>query len=199
MLTLSIAGKSAQDSAAAIQEALADCEDDELKVLIDGPAQAEEGRKLLESLGFSNIVPEDDDGLLFLTASKAPQHEDAPEPPKPAPKPPAEILTGTTGVIISCSTQRCKSAFMTRLLGSFVKAKTKPDVLALLDSAVKFAAYDSPSCDCLKKLEAEGVQVLVSESCSDRLGITESLGAGLTEEISGILERIFVCEKVISL
>ncbi len=196
MLTLSIAGKSHKDSAEAIQEALTNCEDNELKVLIDGPAQAEEGRKLLESLGFSNIVPEDDDGLLFLTASKAPPHEDVPEP---TPKPSNEIRTGTTGVIISCSTQRYKSAFMTRLLSAFVKAKTKPDVIALLDSAVKFAAYDSPSCDCLKKLEAEGVQVLVSESCAGRLGITEALGAGLTEEISGILERIFECEKVISL
>ena len=199
MLTLSIAGKSPKDAASAIHEALASCEDNELKVLIDGPAQAEEGRKLLESLGFSNILPEDDDGLLFLTASKVPPHEDAPEPPAPAPKAPTEIRTGTTGVIISCSTQRYKSAFMTRLLASFVKAKTKPDVIALLDSAVQFAAYDSPSCDCLKKLEAEGVQVLVSEGCADRLGITESLGAGLTEEISGILERIFECEKVISL
>lgn len=199
MLTLSIAGKSPKDSALAIQEALANCEDDELKVLIDGPGQAEEGRKLLESLGFSNIVPEDDDGLLFLTATKTPPHEDAPEPPKPAPKVPTDIHAGTTAVIISCSTQRYKSSFMNRLLSSFVKAKTKPDVIALLDSAVKFAVYDSPSCDCLKKLETEGVQVLVSESCADRLGITEAIGAGLTEEISGILERIFECEKVISL
>ena len=199
MLTLSIAGKSPKDSASAIQEALANGDDDELKILIDGPGQAEEGRKLLESLGFSNIVPEDDDGLLFLTATKTPPHEDAPEPPTPSPKAPTEIHTGTTGVIISCSTQRYKSSFMNRLLASFVKAKTKPDVIALLDSAVKFAAYDSPSCDCLKKLEAEGVQVLVSEGCADRLGITEALGAGLTEDMSGILERIFECEKVISL
>ena len=61
MLTLSAAGKSTDDIEKLIQESLTDAGDDEeLKILIDGPAQASQLTKLLESFGFNDVVPEDD-------------------------------------------------------------------------------------------------------------------------------------------
>ena len=64
---------------------------------------------------------------------------------------------------------------------------------------MKIAAYNSPLCVTLKKLEAEGVQVLISESCADRLGITEAAGAGVIADMAEILDEIFSCGKIVSI
>ena len=64
---------------------------------------------------------------------------------------------------------------------------------------MKLAAYNSPSCDALKRLEASGVRVLVSEDCADRRGITEALGAGVLTEMGAITDAVLACGKVISL
>ena len=68
-----------------------------------------------------------------------------------------------------------------------------------MDSAVKIAAYNSPSCVALKKLEDDGVQILISETCADRLGITDATGAGVIADMAEILDEIFSCSKIVSI
>ena len=68
-----------------------------------------------------------------------------------------------------------------------------------MNAAVSLAAYNAVSCEDLKRLEADGVQILVSGACSDRLGITESLGAGVAADMSEILDAVLSCEKIISI
>ena len=68
-----------------------------------------------------------------------------------------------------------------------------------MNGAVKLAAYDTNSCDVLKRLEAEGVKVLLSAPCADRLGITEALGAGLSVSLNEILKAVSSCEKLLSI
>ena len=84
-------------------------------------------------------------------------------------------------------------------MSSLIKSRNKPDVIALVNNAVNLAAYNTPSCDDLKRLEASGVQILISESCADRTGITEALGAGVVVDMSEILDELFSCQKVVSL
>ena len=88
---------------------------------------------------------------------------------------------------------------MKKILDSLVKSKIKPDILALMNGAVNLAAYNSLTCNYLKELENNGVKILISESCSDYMGITEAVGAGTLVDMSEIFEEIFSCEKVISL
>lgn len=200
MLTLNTAGKSGNDALKVVKDSLAKSKDDEVRILIDSPAQAESLKKFLASQGFGDIMPEDDEGALYLTASKIHEHEDsnAPKTKSRTPPPAYTAPPSTTGVLISCRNKEYNSAFMKKFLASLVKAEKKPEIIALLDSAVKIAAYTSPLCAFLKRLEADGVRVLVSESCTDRLGMTEAAGAGIIMDMAEILSEIFSCSKVIS-
>ena len=191
MLTLSVSGKNADEAEKLIAEA-ANSSETELKILIDSPAQAAALQKSLESSGFNNIIPEDDDGVLYLVASKGQQN--VTEPKKIISTEPQ-----TSAILISCESKKYRSDFLNKFISSLLEAKHKPEILGLINSAVKLAAYNSSTCDKLKKLESDGVRVIISVSCADRLGITESLGAGVTEELSEIIDEIFACEKVVSI
>lgn len=199
MLTLNTAGKSGNEAVKLIQDSLTE-DGDELKVLIDSPAQADAITKFLKSQGFTNVVPEDDDGLLFIIADKKePEHKPAPEQKPAVVRAEARKEPATSGVIISCEARKYRPSFLNRFAASLLKAEPKPEVLALMNSAVRLAVYSSSSCDTLKELEAQGVNVLVSESCADNLGVREAIGAGVMCSMSEILEQIFSCEKVVSI
>ena len=195
MLSLTTAGKSANDALTIVRNAITG-NGEPLKVMVDGPAQADTVKRFLDSQGYSVMI-EDDEGTIYLTATKG---GDKPVPAKISVKvKKEEVSTGTIGVIISCRNKEYNSSFMKKFLLSLLKADIKPDVIALLDAAVKIAAYNSPLCVTLKKLEAEGVQILISESCADRLGVTEAAGAGVIADMSEILDEIFSCSKIVSI
>ena len=186
------------DAVAFIKDAISKSSDDELRILIDGPGQSDGITKLLTSQGFNSILPEDDEGNIYLTASKVVAAE-KPKPSQGITVSEKHTVPSTTGVLISCRNKEYNSAFMKKFLASLATAQNKPDVIGLLDAAVKISAYSSPLCVFLKKLEASGVQVLISESCADRLGMTEAAGAGVIADMSEILDEIFACGKVISI
>lgn len=216
MLTLNAAGKTGSESVEIVRGAL-DENENELKILIDSPAQSEGITKLLTSEGF-NVLLEDDDGIMFLLATKK---ESEPEP-EPEPELNSDIqlqdlltdetkikaqvkvmnntvIKDSSAVILSYENKKYMPEFTAKIISSLNKAKIKPDVIALMNNAVSLAAYNSPVCDALRELEAFGVEILVSDSCADRLGITEALGTGTLADMSEIFEKIFTCEKVISL
>lgn len=191
MLTLSVSGKNPAEAEKIIAEAVNDSEN-ELKILIDSPAQAATLQKSLAASGFNEVIPEDDDGTLYLIASKKQQSKaDSKKVISTEPK--------TSGILISCEAKKYRLDFLNKFIASLTKTEHKPEIIGLINSAVKLAAYNSVTCDKLKKLEADGVRVLVSVSCADRLGITEALGAGITAEIHEIIDEIFACEKVVSI
>ncbi len=203
MLTLTAAGKSTDDITTLIQESIASAADDEeLKILIDGPAQAANITKLLEAHGFTDIVPEDDDGLLFLIAAKKKietpsEQEETPQPQETAPQPAKlPVIPNSAGVLVS---SRHTTEFVQRVIASMSEAKSRPYVIGLMNSGVTLAAYNNPTCEALRKMEGEGVRVLVSEPCADRLGVTEALGTGTLSDMSAIVDAVFACEKVVSL
>ena len=212
MLTLSAAGKSADDIETLIHDALTNNPDEEeLKILIDGPSRAGEIKKILEAEGITDVVPEDDDGMLYLLATREVQKPEAEQPTSESapdsevgsvaeqPSPIPRKIPNSTGILISCEAGKYKPAFMAKFIASLAHAKTRPDVIGLMNAAVSLAAYNAPSCDDLKQLEADGVQILVSGACSDRLGITEALGAGVVSDMSEILDAVLSCEKIISI
>ncbi|MBQ7559022.1 MAG: hypothetical protein IJT20_02090 [Synergistaceae bacterium] len=226
MLTLNALGRHGAELVNFFRGSLKESEN-ELKILIDGPIQVEEIRKFLEPLGFSDFILEDDDGNLYLMTSRKSKSEEkeiavtesAPIVKADAPvqaqtqqpeklSTPKEIninkeinikIKHSTGVLISCGPGKYKNIFMKKILMSLVKSKIKPEVLGLMNGAVNLAVYNSAACDCLKELEAAGVKILISESCADLMGVTETIGAGNLVDMSEIFEEIFSCEKVISL
>ena len=215
MLTLSAAGKSTDDIETLIHDALTgNPDEEELKILIDGPSRAGDIKKILETEGITDVVPEDDDGMLYLLATRKvqnPEAEQTPESespsesaqttdPKTSPLPrKVPAIPNSTGILISCEAGKYRPAFMAKFIASLAQAKTRPDVIGLLNAAVSLAAYNAVSCEDLKRLEADGVQILVSGACSDRLGMTEALGAGTLADMSEILDAVLSCEKIISI
>ena len=199
LLTITTAGKSANDAVILVKNAVTTGE--AVKVLVDGPAQADALKKFLETQGYS-VVLEDDEGTLYLTAMKEAQQAVPAKIPQTVPiiQKAAKVSSpGTVGVIISCRNKEYNSAFMKKFLLSLLKTEIKPDVVALLDAAVKIAAYNSPLCVTLRKLEDDGVQVLISESCAVRLGINDAVGAGVIVDMAEILDEIFSCSKIVSI
>lgn len=205
MLTITVAGKSVNDAINIVKNNLSGNIDEDVKILVGGPSQADSVKKFLEAQGFVDVVPEDDDGILYLVASRSEQTAAMSSTVPAAARPSAneaneaKEIPGTIGVMISCRNKEYNSSFMKKFLLSLLNASTKPDVIALFDSAVKISAYNSPLCVILKKLETAGVQILISESCADRLGITEAAGAGVVVDMSEILDEIFSCSKIISI
>lgn len=201
MLTLNAAGKSANEAVRLIQDAL-NGDDEEIKILIDSPTIWPEINKFLISQGFNDIVPEDDDGALYIMVSKNAQkdkeevHEEAHETESSFT---SANSKNATAILISGENKKYRYDFLRKFLLSLMDSRIKPDIIALMNDSVKLAAYDSETCDYLKKLNAEGVNVLVSESCADRLKLTEAIGTGELEDMSEIIERVLECEKVISI
>lgn len=203
MLTLNAAGKSANEAVRLIQDAL-NGDDEEIKILIDSPTVWPEINKFLNSHGFNDIVPEDDDGALYIMVSKSIRKEkESEEIHEEAHETESSFTSANsknaTAILISGENKKYRYDFLRKFLLSLMDSRIKPDIIALMNDSVKLAAYDSETCDYLKKLNAEGVNVLVSESCADRLKLTEAIGTGELEDMSEIIERVLECEKVISI
>ena len=234
MLTLNAEGKTGSDAVDFVKDSLSENENErELKIIIDRPDQSEGITKYLTSEGF-NVLLEDDDGTMFLLASKTAQDDndsDSESEIDSEPEPESEsdikiqdfltpievkddtktasqvkpkvinntVIKDSSAVILSYENKKYMPAFTEKIIDSLNKSKIKPDVIVLMNNAVSLAAYNSQVCDELKELEANGVEILISESCADRLGLTEALGAGILTDMSEIFEKIFSCEKVISL
>ena len=136
MLTITTAGKSANDALTIVKNAASGNE--AMKILVDGPAQVDTLKKFLDTQGYS-VVIEDDEGTLYLTAMK--QEASKPSPsakitPKPA-NVPVQEAPGAIGVIISCRNKEYNTPFMRKFLLSLLKADRKPDVIALLDCTTR--------------------------------------------------------------
>ena len=238
MLTLNAEGKTGSDAVDFVKDSLSENNNErELKIIIDRPDQSEVITKYLTSEGFS-VLLEDDDGTMFLLASKPAQDDndsdsklesDSESELEPEPEFDSDIklqdfltpienednsknvsqvkpkvinntvIKDSAAVILSYENKKYMPAFTEKIIDSLAKSKIKPDVIVLMNNAVPLATYNSQVCDELRELESLGVEILISESCADRLGVTEALGAGVLTDMSEIFEKIFSCEKVISL
>lgn len=201
MLTLNVAGKSANESVNMIREAL-DSNEDEIKILLDDPSVWPEINKFLNSQGFNDIVPEDDDGALYVIVSKnAHELQDDTHEIKPSVQvtKDTQVQKNTTAILISGENKKYRYDFLRKFLLSLMNSRTKPDIIALMNDSVKLAAYDSETCAYLKCLASDGVNVLISESCADRLKLSEAIGTGELADMSEIIERVLECKKVISI
>ena len=205
MLTLSVSGRSNSEAIDILREAVSG--ETELKIQIDTPSQAQELQKFLETEGFTDILPEDDDGTLYLTASKKhPEYshtkQESVSEEKTTPMKGKQVIPSEPkryGIVLSGECRKHEREFLEKLIASLLETENRPEILCLMNGAVKLAAYDTRSCDVLKKLAADGVSVLLSAPCADRLGITEALGAGVCVSMSEILEAVNSCEKLLSL
>ena len=80
------------------------------------------------------------------------------------------------------------------LMGNFLRnladRSDLPDYIVLWNEGALLAKIDSPVLDHLKKLEENGVKVVVCRTCVDYFDIEGKMGAGEIEGIAGIIELL---------
>ena len=74
-----------------------------------------------------------------------------------------------------------------------------PGTIILMNNGVKLVTEDSLAAGELKKLEEQGVEVLVCGTCLSRLQLADKITAGKISNMSDITDILLKATKVISL
>jgi selenium metabolism protein YedF len=77
------------------------------------------------------------------------------------------------------------------------EVSSKPKSLVFLNSGIFLALMDSPVLDSLKKLESNGVKILVCGTCLDYYGKKDSIGVGQISNMYDILEQLSTAGNVV--
>ena len=203
MITVNALGKTCPEPVTMTKAAL-EKGAEELEVLVDNPISATNVKRFLEGREFQ-VLLQDDDGRLKLTASKKTPSPAAPTPaPAPAPSPAMPPASGDglavliTGKTLGRNDEELGEILIKGFLGTLSQLEVPPRTLALMNEGVKLALFDSSSCDHLKNLEKKGTDILVCGTCTNHFGITDSVGAGTISNMFEILESLNRAQKILS-
>ena len=170
-----------------------------LEVLVDNEPARENLRRFFEGRGFSVAVNQEgpDCWRISATAGHA----------APATQQNTEATTATEGnnrtlVLITTETiGRGDDELGGKLMGNFLA--TLPELgarlwrIVLINGGVKLASCPGPALDALKKMEAEGVSVLVCGTCLAHFGLLEAKAVGDTSNMLDIVTSLDLAGKVI--
>lgn len=74
----------------------------------------------------------------------------------------------------------------------------KPDIMIFYNTGVKLTVQGSDVLDDLKKLESEGVQILVCGTCLNYFELTEKLAAGIVSNMYDIVEIMSSARRLLT-
>ena len=170
-----------------------------LEVLVDNEPARENLRRFFEGRGFS--VADNQEGpdcwRISATAGAA-----AAAPQQATEVAPAAEGNSRTLVLITTETiGRDDDVLGGKLMGNFLA--TLPELgarlwrIVLINGGVKLASCPGPALDALKKMEAEGVSVLVCGTCLAHFGLLEAKAVGDTSNMLDIVTSLDLAGKVI--
>ena len=170
-----------------------------LEVLVDNEPARENVRRFLEGRGC--VVTASQEGPDSWRI-KALVGESAGAAPQPAPSADPQGENDRTLVLITTETiGRGDDGLGAKLMGNFVA--TLPELgprlwrIVLINGGVKLASCPGPALDALKKLEADGVSVLVCGTCLAHFGLMEAKAVGDTSNMLDIVTSLDLATKVI--
>ena len=76
--------------------------------------------------------------------------------------------------------------------------KTRPDKIIFYNTGVKLAARGSEVVDDLRRLEADGAELLICGTCAKYFNMTENLGAGKISNMHDISEAMCNAGRLIT-
>jgi selenium metabolism protein YedF len=85
--------------------------------------------------------------------------------------------------------------FLHTLGGHRVRVKS----ILLMNDGVRMVGRESPVLEELRRLIAQGVEVLACGTCLERLGLTDSVGVGTVSNMYDMTDAMLKAAKVISL
>ena len=170
-----------------------------LEVLVDNEPARENVRRFFEGRGFSVGTNQEGPDCWRISATAG---DTAPEPQQTAQTAPAAEGNSRTLVLITTETiGRGDDALGGKLMGNFLA--TLPELgarlwrIVLINGGVKLASCPGPALDALKKMEAEGVSVLVCGTCLAHFGLLEAKAVGDTSNMLDIVTSLDLADKVI--
>ena len=170
-----------------------------LEVLVDNEPARENVRRFFEGRGFCVAASQEgpDCWRISATADGA-----APAPQLTPQAEPATEGNSRTLVLITTETiGRGDDVLGGKLMGNFLA--TLPELgsrlwrIVLINGGVKLASCPGPALDALKKLEAEGVSVLVCGTCLAHFGLLEAMAVGDTSNMLDIVTSLDLAGKII--
>ena len=170
-----------------------------IEVLVDNEPARENVRRFFEGRGFDVAASQEGPDCWRIranvgTAAPATQH-------MPEPAPAAEGNSRTLVLITTETIGRGDDELGSKLMGNFLA--TLPELgprlwrVVLINGGVKLASVAGPALDALKKLEAEGVSVLVCGTCLAHFGLLEAKAVGDTSNMLDIVTSLDLAGKVI--
>ncbi|MFP4285397.1 MAG: sulfurtransferase-like selenium metabolism protein YedF [Desulfovermiculus sp.] len=183
---------------------------DRLIVQVDNEAARENVTRFLRSQNYQVLKVQDKGGIFELTAEpkdrdasaaeKAAGHEDRPQT-SPAPGPSAHADDAHLVLITSNVIGHGDEELGHKLMHNFIA--TLPEMgpslwrILLLNSGVKLAVEHSPVLDNLKRLEENGVSILVCGTCLDFFNLLEQKQVGQTTNMLDVVTSLQLADKVI--
>ena len=170
-----------------------------LEVLVDNEPARENVRRFFEGRGFGVATSQEGPDCWRITATAG---SAAPAPQQIPPEAPAAEGSSRTLVLITTETiGRGDDELGGKLMGNFLA--TLPELgprlwrIVLINGGVKLASCPGPALDALKKLEADGVSVLVCGTCLAHFGLLEAKAVGDTSNMLDIVTSLDLAGKVI--
>jgi len=172
---------------------------DALEVLVDNEPARENVKRFLEGRGFTVAVTQEGQECWRVSAAAG---AEAPATQPAAQEAPSTVCGNRTLVLITTETiGRGDDALGAKLMGNFLA--TLPELgqrlwrVILINGGVKLASCPGPALDALKKLEAEGVSVLVCGTCLAHFGLLEAKAVGDTSNMLDIVTSLDLADKII--
>ena len=170
-----------------------------LEVLVDNEPARENVRRFFEGRGFSVATSQEGPDCWRISATAG---DAATAPQQAAQAAPAAGGNSRTLVVIDTKTSgRGDDVRGGELMGNFLA--TLPELgarlwrIVLINGGVKLASCPGPALDALKKMEAEGVSVLVCGTCLAHFGLLEAKAVGDTSNMLDIVTSLDLAGKVI--
>ena len=170
-----------------------------LEVLVDNEPARENVRRFFEGRGFTVTTSQEGPDCWRICATAG----DAARAAQPAAEaaPAAEGNSRTLVLITTETIGRGDDVLGAKLMGNFLA--TLPELgarlwrIVLINGGVKLASCPGPALDALKKMEAEGVSVLVCGTCLAHFGLLEDKAVGDTSNMLDIVTSLDLAGKII--
>lgn len=170
-----------------------------LKVMVDNEAACQNVSRFFKSRGYEAEVETVAEGF-EVTGAKSdagshPENQESNDGPAAEKKIMVMITTDRMGY--------GDSALGSKLIVNFVNTlnEMEPELwrLVLVNNGVKLAVEGSQVLDAVRKLEKDGVGVLVCGTCLDHYGLLEKKQAGETTNMLDIVTAMQLSDKVINI
>lgn len=166
---------------------------DTVMITVDNETARENVTRLGEKLGCAVHVENGDSGTFNLTLSKSGDIPATLETSTPG----KSSVTGPNVFVISASTMgsgddELGALLMKAFIHTIFDLDYLPDSLIFYNTGVKLAVKDSDILDDLKKLESEGVEILVCGTCANFFNIKDDIAVGIVSnmyDIAGTMSK----------